>query len=233
MSERNRFSRAAVIEPHVMQRNRVAELLGDNGEIEVVYTAATLGELLFWLQQQDHSRWPHLLVVDPESRRSVDTDLAALAALRRAGMRLLLLSSLASSRLARRLATAEVDAIVSKFDDEDEFRKAVRMIRLGGSFVTDLAAAVLAERPLRPQLSDQESRVLEIYASGKTIVETALMLGVREDTARKYLARAKRKFAMIGRPVRTKLELARAAWEDGLLTLPNPSGPSLTAQNLN
>lgn len=68
-----------------------------------------------------------------------------------------------------------------------------------------------------PQLSLQEAKVFELYVAGKPIGAVAESIGVKEDTARKYLTRVKKKYIALGRQANSKLDLARLAWEDGLL----------------
>ncbi|MFY1632442.1 sigma factor-like helix-turn-helix DNA-binding protein [Solwaraspora sp. WMMB335] len=68
-----------------------------------------------------------------------------------------------------------------------------------------------------PRLSRQESAVLLAYVSGLTMAAVARRTGIGLGTAKQYLDRVKRKYAAVGRPARTKLELARRAVEDGLL----------------
>jgi two-component system, NarL family, nitrate/nitrite response regulator NarL len=69
----------------------------------------------------------------------------------------------------------------------------------------------------RPHLSVQETAVLLAYVSGLKLTAAARRAGVRPGTAKQYLDRVKRKYAGIGRPAHTKLELATRAREDGLL----------------
>jgi two-component system nitrate/nitrite response regulator NarL len=69
----------------------------------------------------------------------------------------------------------------------------------------------------RPQLSIQETRVLLGYVSGLKLETAARRAGVRPCTAKQYLDRVRRKYSEVGRPARTKLELATRAREDGLL----------------
>ncbi|MFD6771273.1 DNA-binding response regulator, partial [Micromonospora chalcea] len=68
----------------------------------------------------------------------------------------------------------------------------------------------------RPRLSPQERAVLTAYASGATLAAAARRAGVAYGTAREYLERVKRKYAEVGRPTRTKLELADRVREDRL-----------------
>lgn len=69
----------------------------------------------------------------------------------------------------------------------------------------------------RPNLSGQETAVLLAYVSGLKLTAAARRAGVRPGTAKQYLDRVKRKYACLGRPAHTKLELAIRAREDGLL----------------
>ena len=50
-----------------------------------------------------------------------------------------------------------------------------------------------------------------LYGSGATVNAVAAALGVRPGTAKKYLERVKVKYAAVGRPVRTKLQMSREA----------------------
>jgi len=56
-----------------------------------------------------------------------------------------------------------------------------------------------------------------LYASGLTLEAVASAIGVQPGTAKKYLERVKDKYAEAGRPVRTKIDLNRAAVRDGYL----------------
>jgi len=56
-----------------------------------------------------------------------------------------------------------------------------------------------------------------LYASGLTLGAVSDALGVKPDTAKTYLARVKTKYAAVGRPVRSKVDLSNAARDDGFL----------------
>jgi two-component system, NarL family, nitrate/nitrite response regulator NarL len=72
----------------------------------------------------------------------------------------------------------------------------------------------LAPVPPRPRLSAREEAVLHAYASGLTLEAAARLVGVRAPTAKTYLERVKTKYAEVGRPAQTKLELAERLRED-------------------
>lgn len=69
----------------------------------------------------------------------------------------------------------------------------------------------------RPRLSRQETVVLLGYVAGLTLDAAARRAGIRPGTAKQYLDRVKQKYQAVGRPTRTKLDLARRAHEDGLV----------------
>ncbi|WP_223201185.1 hypothetical protein [Micromonospora sp. M42] len=100
----------------------------------------------------------------------------------------------------------------------DVLVEAVREVASGGSAISPELAFVLSRdaRADRPRLSPQERAVLTAYASGATLAAAARRAGVAYGTAREYLERVKRKYAEVGRPTRTKLELADRVREDRL-----------------
>lgn len=59
--------------------------------------------------------------------------------------------------------------------------------------------------------------MLALYAAGQPIDEVAAQVAVRPDTAHKHLSRINEKDVAIGRPAKTRLDLARRAREDGLI----------------
>lgn len=208
--------RAAVVEPQVLQRSGTTELLHRECAVDVVFTADAMPALMTWMRVRDRPEWPHLLVVDPLALDGGDRDRAAIAALREAGMRVLLLSALRPRLAAQRIVGAGVDGVASKYDDEATLVTAVLATLAGHRPFTARAAQAMQLPSGSPRLSAQELRALELYAAGRPIEEVAESIGVRPDTARKYLSRVKDKYAAIGRPAPTRLELAYRAWQDGI-----------------
>lgn len=68
-----------------------------------------------------------------------------------------------------------------------------------------------------PELTPRESEVLRLYAAGLPLRSVAQRVGVTEHTAREYLRRIRRKYALVGRPAPTKTHLFRRAVQDGHL----------------
>lgn len=204
-----------IVDELVLQRGRIDQLLNGIDGLHVVEVCSTLREFMAWLRGTESTGWPHLLVLalppDPWS----SNDLSALTALRAAGIRVLALTSSSTRTTARRLADAGAEGFVSTVDSEDDFVAAAAIVLSGGTIMTPPAHAVIHPASEGTRLSGQEARVLALYANGLTISQAADVMGIRHDTARKYLNRVRDKFTSAGRPARSKLQLAQIAWADG------------------
>ncbi|QNG36745.1 response regulator transcription factor [Geodermatophilaceae bacterium NBWT11] len=98
-------------------------------------------------------------------------------------------------------------------------REAVTAVAAGGHVLDDelrRAVAELAGR--RPDLSPRQQDVLVGYTSSATKLPTvARGLDMRPETLKTHLRRIKEKYAAVGRPAHTRLDLYRRAREDGYL----------------
>jgi DNA-binding NarL/FixJ family response regulator len=124
-----------------------------------------------------------------------------------------------SRRIAETIA-AGARGYVTRDQDLRTLADAVRVVASGGLAcpVEPLAAeaeAVDRDDPgRRPHLSAREWAVLHAYTSGLTLDTAARRVGISPATAKTYLARVKAKYAEVGRPAHTKLELAVRVRED-------------------
>lgn len=210
--------RAAIVDASHARRASARELLTRRLGMRVVSEADTLHALTpDALAGADAAQMLLLVVADCDP-----TDLPVFAACRRAGLRIVALIAGAPDHVVRTLMDAEIEGIVSSRESGGVVLTVIDAVRRGGRAWSPHARAILDARPPRPTLSPQQSRLVALYAAGHSISEVAARLDVREDTARKYLNRVKAKYAALGRSVRTKAELARAAREDGLLP-PRPA----------
>jgi len=220
----DRFWRVAVVEDHLLQRQRTIEVLDREAGLSVVRAESTLPALVRWLSTAGPRLRPHLLVLDLAVDREPDADPEVVRRLVDSGMRVLVLSAMTSPQLVRAMLLAGVGGVVGKRDAESDLVAAAWSVLQRASWVTPELAAVMAGDAERPVLSLQEERALVLYASGLTLEETARSMGVRPDTAKKYLGRVKAKYAAVGRPARTKVELNREAVRDSLLDPRRPPG---------
>lgn len=213
--------RVAIVEDHRLQRLRTEELINRQPGLRVVRSCETLDELTAWMADGSPQSMPHVVILDLVVDRGRDADPAVVARLIRSGMRVLVLSALVSVPLVRAMIRAGVSGFVGKRDTEEDVIAAVWAVLRRRQWVTPELASVMAGDAQRPRLSDQEERALVLYASGLTLDAVAVALGVKPDTVKKYLERVKVKYAEVGRPVRTKIDLNREAIRDGLMT-PSP-----------
>lgn len=213
------FWRVAIVEDHLLQRQRTQELLTAQDGLRVVFTADSLPEFVRWVRTTTPAQRPHLLVLDLVVDRGESADPQLVKALVRAGLRILVLSAMASPVQVRDILRAGVGGIVGKRDSEQDIVTAVWAVLRHREWMTPELAAVIAGDAQRPALSDQEERALVLYASGLTLEAVATSLGVKRDTAKTYLDRVKAKYADVGRPVRSKVDLSRVAITDGYLDL--------------
>lgn len=211
------YWRVAVVEDHLLQRLRTESLVDSQHGMRVVASVETLPELMSWLRRTDVRSRPHLVVLDLVVDRAPSVDPAAVRSLTNAGIRVLVLSAMASPSLVRAVLRAGATGILGKRDNEESIVEAMWAALRGEPWITSELAAVMAGDTERPALSDQEERALVLYASGLTLASVAEALGVRPDTSKKYMTRVKAKYASVGRPARTKVELHREAMRDGLI----------------
>jgi len=97
--------------------------------------------------------------------------------------------------------------------------RTMRLARQLGHFVSDGLQTSLAELPSRApaKLSCRERQVLSLYVDGMQEQEVAAELRIAESTEEEHLKRIRRKYALVERPARTKLELYKRAIEDGII----------------
>lgn len=217
---RRGYHRVAIVEDHALQRERTEEVLRERAGVRIVARCETLPQFLEWLRVTPTGSHPHLLVLDLSVDRGPDVDPEVVAHLVRSGLKVIVLSAMASPSLVRRILRAGVAGFVGKRDPADDLARAVRTVLMGGEWMTPEMASVIAHDPARPSLSDQEERALVLYASGLTTEAVAARIGVKRDTAKKYIDGVKRKYATVGREVRTKTDLYRVAVTDGYLDAP-------------
>ncbi|WP_235736591.1 response regulator [Nocardioides alcanivorans] len=209
--------RIAVVEDHRLQRQALVSLLERQPNIRVVLQCETFPLFLRWLERTPPSGHPHLVVLDLQADRGPSASPPAVRELIRSGMRVLVLSAMGSPTQVRAMLAAGVTGVLGKRDSEEDIVGALWAVLANGVWRTPELEAVISPRQERPELSEQESRALALYAAGHTLDAVASQLGVRRGTAKKYISRVKAKYAAVGRPARTKVELNRVARQDGLL----------------
>ncbi|MDP5226572.1 MULTISPECIES: response regulator transcription factor [Arthrobacter] len=209
--------RVAIVEDHLLQRNRTEELVTRGEDFDIVFSGSSAPEFVTWVRAAPPGQWPHLLLLDLMVDRAPSVDVELVKALLKTGLRIVVISALASPPLTRSIIRAGVTGVVGKRDSEEDIVKAIRAVLRGEDWMTSEVASLIAGDPDRPALSIQEERALVLYASGLTLEQVATAMNVGRETAKQYLDRVKKKYASAGFMVRSKLDFGRIAWSDGYL----------------
>jgi len=180
-------------------------------DIQLAHTAATVDEyLLLGASNQ--------IVLLDLNLKDDSSPAENVARLTRAGSKVLVVSIITDHKYVIATLEAGAEGYLTKSHGPEELVTSIRQIAAGQLTPSqELAFAVTRDsRPSAPPLSPQERRLLSYYGRGMTLDAAARKIGVRPRTAEDYLNRIKKKYEDVGRPARTKLELAERLREDGL-----------------
>lgn len=202
--------RVAVVDDHALVREGLVSTCEAHPGVTVVYAGDRLDEL------STLSPAPHMVLLDLDLNGRTVTAAEAEALIGR-GMDVIVVSALGSADTVRAMLEAGISGYVSKRDTTVALHQAIDAVLEGGTWTSPDLAAILALDPERPELSEQETRALILYASGLKLQSVARQLGVKPTTAKEYIERVRAKYAAAGRPAPTKVHLHALAQEDGLL----------------
>lgn len=138
------------------------------------------------------------------------------------GAHVLVYTGAEDRRLIQSAARSGALGLIRKSADAETLLDAIRTAAQGREvFSVDWAAAIDADTQLpNAKLSAREQEILSLYASGETAVSVARITELSRDTVADYVGRIRRKYAEVGRPAATRIDLYKRALEDGLLEGP-------------
>jgi DNA-binding NarL/FixJ family response regulator len=202
---------AAVDDHPIILDGVAAWVMAAETGIRVIGTAATVDALL-----AGPGRRAHVVLLDLDladgttAERNVRTILEA-------GPAVLVLSVSAKPSAVRAAVRAGALGYVLKNEPTSRIRAAIEAVAAGKEWISpDLAYIwVTDDAADRPILSQQETRVLQLYATGMPMKSVARKMAISEETAKQYLSRVRDKYGRAGRAAPTKLELYYRAVEDG------------------
>ncbi len=207
---------AAVDDHPIILESLAGWVMKDEDDIQVVATSATVGALL---AGPGRSADVVLLDLDLADGTTVEGNVAAILA---AGPAVLVLSASERPLAVRAAIHAGARGYALKNEPSDQIRLAIREVAAGRDWVSPRLAYILAtdDAADRPTLSNQEKRVLQLYATGMPMKSVAKRMEIGEETVKQYLGRVREKYARAGRAAPTKIELYYRAVEDGHLPPP-------------
>ena len=190
---------------------------GTYHHIRVIATAATVDGLL-----AGPGRHARVVLLDLDLGDGT-TAARNVAAIRAAGPAVLVLSASDKPVSVRDAIRAGALGYVLKNEETSEVRAAIKAVAAGKDWISPRLAYIFAtdDAPDRPVLSAQETRALQLYATGMPMKSVARRMCISEETAKQYVGRVREKYARAGRAAPTKLDLYYRAVEDGHLP-PHP-----------
>lgn len=206
-----------IVDDHQVLLDGLSAWIGARADdVEVVVACPTWAELI------THSQYPvDVVLLDLELGDALPPAVK-IATLRMTGVATVVVSTYAEPALVRECLSAGALGFVPKSDEAAAILEAIRVVARGETYLSSAVAAALLsdddQTGAAPRLSDQERRVLVLYASGLPMKSVARRLDVGYETAKSYLGRVREKYAECGREARSKIDLHRRAVEDGLIS---------------
>ncbi|GAA3949278.1 response regulator transcription factor [Gordonia caeni] len=207
--------RIGVVEDHESMVLGVRAMLDDHPGLSLTASSDTVAGLLAQDPQLD------LVLLD---LRLADgsSPTANIDALHAAGHAVLVYTGAENPYLVRLAAKVGVLGIVRKSAPVERVVQAIAAAADGNPVITtEWAAAIDGDPDLDAvDLSPRQQEVLSLYASGESADRVARLTGLSTETVNDYVGRIRAKYAAVGRPAGTKVDLYRRALEDGLLPIP-------------
>ena len=208
----------AAVDDHPIILDSIAHWVsGPDTGIRVVATAATVDSLL-----AGPGRHAHVVLLDLDLGDGTTAE-RNVAVIRAAGSAVLILAASEKPVSVRDAIRAGALGYVLKNEETSEVRAAIKAVASGKDWISSRLAYIFAtdDAPDRPELSAQETRALQLYATAMAMKSVARRMCISEGTAKQYVGRVREKYARAGRAAPTKLDLYYRAVEDGHLP-PHP-----------
>ena len=204
--------RVALVEDHALIALGFKDLMARASDLELVAVAQSVAELSGIEPPLD------LVVLD---LRLSDGSLppANIEAIHNLGAQVLIYTGAEDRALIQSAARCGALGLIRKSASAADLLNAVRTAAHGHEvFGSDWAAAIDSDESLADaKLSPREQEILSLYASGETAVSVAQVTGLSRETVADYVSRIRRKYADVGRPAASRVDLYKRAVEDGIL----------------
>jgi len=130
----------------------------------------------------------------------------------------LVISALSSFESVKTAFLMGAKGFVSKDSATEELKKAIKSVAQGNEWISPVMSQALAfDKKTSDDLSNQERKALVLYASGLKLDAVARRMGVAPSTVKQYIERAKIKYRIAGKPIRTKTDMYRTLRDEGII----------------
>ena len=206
--------RVLVADDHAVVRRGVVQILAESPHIVVAGEAATGGQVLQAVRENDYDIILLDIAMPGGSGLEVLKQLRSLDP----NVRVLILSMYPEKQYAVRALKAGAAGYLTKDSAPDELIEAIDRISQGGKYITRSLAQELAGelggkagQDPHEALSDREYQVMRLLAAGKNVTEISAQLSLSVKTVSTYRARILEKLDL-----KTTAEIMRYALERGL-----------------
>ncbi|MEV4668723.1 LuxR C-terminal-related transcriptional regulator [Microbacterium sp. LWO12-1.2] len=202
-----------IIDDHRAMLLGTTAIVNGHPGLHVVAVGKTVAELVAFRQRMD-------VILLGLTLSDGSTPAQNIAALSWTGARVLAYAADEQIGLIREAARAGAVGMVKKSDEAPQLVATLRAAARGQLAAgADWAARIgRGESAVaRVNLSTREGEVLALYAAGETAERVAQTLFVSRETVLDHIRRIRVKYAAVGRPALTKVDLFRRAVEDGFV----------------
>ena len=211
-----------IADDHPIVRQGLKQILSEEPDIEVVGEAQNSQEVLELVRKQ---HWD-IVILDITMPGRGGLDVLKELKHERPKLPVLMLSVHPEDQYAVRALKAHASGYLTKDSAPEELVKAIRKILRGGKYISSTLAEKLAfdletetDKPLHETLSDRESQVMLMIASGKTISQIAEELSLSVKTIGTYRTRILEKMKL-----KTNAELTHYVFKNKLIEYKESSG---------
>lgn len=206
--------RVVIADDHELFREGLRQLLTRSGEFDVVGEAGTAADTMHCVRNLAFD----VLILDLSMPGRSGVDLVRQVKAARPDMPILVLSMHAEDQYAVRALAAGASAYLTKGSRADVLRQALRRLAVGGRFIGDTVAELLAlqlqphvDKPAVQALSDREFQIMQALVAGETVSAIAHRLHLSVKTISTHKSHVLRKLAC-----KNLADLVRWAIEQGL-----------------
>jgi DNA-binding NarL/FixJ family response regulator len=176
--------RVMVVDDHAMVREGLSSVLGADGDIEVVASAADGEQSIALVATHD----PAVVVMDLSMPVMDGVEATAAIRTRHPATRVLVLTSFSDRERVSRALEAGATGYQLKDAEPADLRAAVRAVAAGHAPLDPrVAGALLPSRPTTGPLSTREREVVRLVARGLANKQIATRLGITERTVKAHL----------------------------------------------
>jgi DNA-binding NarL/FixJ family response regulator len=196
----------AIIEDHPVTRLGLAEVVTRASGLELVTAACSVEE---YEGRPTHN--VNVVVLDLGLSGTGLEGPAAVRHLRGTGIVVLVVSMYGEEMPVLDAIGAGANGYLTKDAEPDELVRAIRMVASGGTYFSATVAGYLLRTPTR--LTERETEILRLVASGETAADISRELFISEKTVNGHLERIRDKTGY-----RRRADLTRLAYERGIIS---------------